>query len=232
MPILTGNTQARYQRPALNALIAQQHRLARNRSQPLQDRIEILQPNHAWTVVVRGTVLRGLKGDIIQGRKPRFNHGTVANVSFNRDVHGGRPFKDRHGKTYYKRTVVQWFCLKEEVIKPKSSYIIHFSETWSGQRFPYARDLNVVNKIYPNDDDNAPTLEKDGITRLVCTLKVDLEDVLHDHFENKLTREGTYYWELQYQLEMRFGEKDMEIELKVGGKSFGTVKAGFEAEQV
>lgn len=228
---LLERAQARYQGQMLDSLIFPQKRNKRDVSEPIQDRIEILQPNHAWTAVVRGAVLRGLEGDIIRGRKSRYNYGTVANVVFDRHTHGGRPFKDRHERVYYKRNVMQWFLKRGDVVRPNSTYRMNFSETWGGQRFPYARDLNVVNKVYANADDLAPTYWKETSMRLVCVLNVDLEQVPCDYFDNKQTDEGTFYWDLQYQLEMRFGDRELEFELKIGDESFGTVKAEFEAEQ-
>ena len=49
--------------------------------------VEVLQPMHAWTAVVRGAVLRGLEGSMVVSRRARFHYGTSYATVFDPDKH-------------------------------------------------------------------------------------------------------------------------------------------------
>lgn len=75
--------------------------------------IEVLQPLHAWTAVVRGAVLRGIEGSLVEKRRSRFNYGTSYATVFDEEKH---PISDRYWSPLWERWMVsdrmQWHVHK------------------------------------------------------------------------------------------------------------------------
>jgi len=78
-----------------------------------QSGIEILQPMHAWTAVVRGAALRGVEGSVVEKRRSRFAYGTSYATVFDESKH---PASDRYWSPLWERWMVsdrmQWHIAK------------------------------------------------------------------------------------------------------------------------
>lgn len=79
----------------------------------LQQSVEVLQPLHAWTAVVRGAVVRGVEGTVVDKRKSRFHYGTSYATVFDEQKH---PMSDRYWSPLWERWMVsdrmQWHISK------------------------------------------------------------------------------------------------------------------------
>jgi molecular chaperone DnaK (HSP70) len=75
--------------------------------------VEVLQPLHAWTAVVRGAVLRGIEGSLVEKRRSRWHYGTSYATVFDEAVH---PVGDRYWSPLWERWMVsdrmQWHVHK------------------------------------------------------------------------------------------------------------------------
>jgi len=75
--------------------------------------VEIYQPIHAWTAVVRGAVLRGLEGNMVISRRSRWHYGTSYATVFDDTKH---PMSDRYWSPLWERWMVsdrmQWHIAK------------------------------------------------------------------------------------------------------------------------
>ena len=75
--------------------------------------VEVLQPLHAWTAVVRGAVLRGIEGSLVEKRRSRWHYGTSYATVFDEAVH---PIGDRYWSPLWERWMVsdrmQWHVNK------------------------------------------------------------------------------------------------------------------------
>lgn len=75
--------------------------------------IEILQPLHAWTAVVRGAALRGVEGSVVEKRRSRLSYGTSYATVFDEKKH---PASDRYWSPLWERWMVsdrmQWHIAK------------------------------------------------------------------------------------------------------------------------
>lgn len=75
--------------------------------------VEVLQPLHAWTAVVRGAVLRGIEGSLVEKRRSRWHYGTSYATVFDEAVH---PISDRYWSPLWERWMVsdrmQWHVHK------------------------------------------------------------------------------------------------------------------------
>ena len=85
------------------------HEVARASSQS----VEVLQPLHAWTAVVRGAVLRGAEGSMVEKRRSRWHYGTSYATVFDESRH---PISDRYWSPLWERWMVsdrmQWHVSK------------------------------------------------------------------------------------------------------------------------
>jgi molecular chaperone DnaK (HSP70) len=74
-----------------------------------QTSIEILQPLHAWTAVVRGAALRGIEGSVVDKRRSRYAYGTSYATVFDESKHSDT---DRYWSPLWERWMVsdrmQW----------------------------------------------------------------------------------------------------------------------------
>jgi hypothetical protein len=78
-----------------------------------QPGIEILQPLHAWTAVVRGAALRGVEGSVVEKRISRLAYGTSYATVFDAKKH---PASDRYWSPLWEKWMVsdrmQWHVTK------------------------------------------------------------------------------------------------------------------------
>ncbi|KAK1060009.1 hypothetical protein LTR74_012230, partial [Friedmanniomyces endolithicus] len=65
-----------------------------------QQSVEVLQPLHAWTAVVRGAVLRGMEGSMVEKRRSRWHYGTSYATVFDEKKH---PVEDRYWSPLWER---------------------------------------------------------------------------------------------------------------------------------
>lgn len=81
-----------------------------------QQAVEVLQPLHAWTAVVRGACVRGLEGSLVEKRRSRWHYGTSYATVFDETKH---PMSDRYWSPLWERWMVsdrmQWHISKVSV---------------------------------------------------------------------------------------------------------------------
>ena len=66
-----------------------------------------------WTAVVRGAVMRGLEGEMVQIRKVTRNYGASSSVPFKEGFHPKEDgFIDRHDGEYKCRDQIKWYIRK------------------------------------------------------------------------------------------------------------------------
>lgn len=192
--------------------------------------IEILQPMDAWTAVVQGAVLRGLEGAFVTKRRSRYSYGTSSVDYYDIKQHLGHSrFLDRHEKRHMTRGLMQWFVKRGDTIESNAVFKLDFQQTWGGgKRLPIARLRVVENELFSSADDEVPRFFDPKGMRRVCTLPVDLMKVPDEHIVSKTNERGGKYWELNYQLEMKFFDSRMAFILKVGNKDYGRVYANYD----
>lgn len=82
-------------------------------AQATQSSVEVLQPLHAWTAVVRGAVIRGIEGSLVETRRSRWHYGTSYATVFDETKH---PVSDRYWSPLWERWMVsdrmQWHVKK------------------------------------------------------------------------------------------------------------------------
>lgn len=78
-----------------------------------QESVQVLQPIHAWTAVVRGAVIRGMEGSVVEKRRSRWHYGTSYATVWDDRRH---PVEDRYWSPLWERWMVadrmQWHISK------------------------------------------------------------------------------------------------------------------------
>lgn len=207
--------------------------------------IEIYQPIHAWTAVVRGAVLRGLEGNMVISRRSRWHYGTSYATVFDEAKH---PISDRYWSPLWERWMVsdrmQWHIAKVTLYfyhprcTTRVTELTHY-ESQGAQvsesrpiSFHYTRNFRPGQSLVVEDDliacdaDVAPdSLTKELIN--VCTLTTDLNTVPKSLFTRLTTTKGVEFDNLDFTLDMRCQSAGLVFELKVDGVRYGAVEAKF-----
>lgn len=203
--------------------------------------VEVLQPMHAWTAVVRGAVLRGVEGSLVEKRRSRWHYGTSYATVFDDSKH---PVEDRYWSPLWERWMVsdrmQWHIAKVSPQTPMPRTHLHFTDNPQGTpvsadtpiSFHYTRNFRPGQSLIVEDDligcdsDTAP----DAFTKSlisVCTLTTDLNAVPKSLFTRLTTTKGIEFDNLDFELHMKIESADLVFELRVDGVQYGTVLADF-----
>ncbi|KAK5135987.1 hypothetical protein LTR08_004241 [Meristemomyces frigidus] len=187
-----------------------------------QPSVEVLQPLHAWTAVVRGAVLRGVEGSLVEKRRSRCHYGTSYATVFEESKH---PVDDRYWSPLWERWMVsdrmQWHIAKGTPISADQPISFHYT-----RNFRPGQSLVVEDDLIGCDADTAPDAYSKSLTS-VCTLTTDLNAVPKSLFTRLTTTKGIEFDNLDFELHMKIESANLVFELRVDGVKYGTVLADF-----
>ncbi|EME87872.1 uncharacterized protein MYCFIDRAFT_129552 [Pseudocercospora fijiensis CIRAD86] len=193
-------------------------------AQAPQQAVEVLQPLHAWTAVVRGACVRGLEGSLVEKRRSRWHYGTSYATVFDETKH---PLSDRYWSPLWERWMVsdrmQWHIAKGTPISADQPISFHYT-----RNFRPGQSLIVEDDLIACEDDEAPDA-CGGIQSLVnvCTLITDLNAVPKGLFTRLTTTKGIEFDNLDFELHMKIESASLVFELRVDGVKYGAVQAEF-----
>ncbi|KAK4548057.1 hypothetical protein LTR36_010777 [Oleoguttula mirabilis] len=187
-----------------------------------QQSVEVLQPLHAWTAVVRGAVLRGVEGSLVEKRRSRWHYGTSYATVFDDSKH---PVEDRYWSPLWERWMVsdrmQWHIAKGTPISADTPISFHYT-----RNFRPGQSLVVEDDLIGCDSDSAPDAFTQSLIN-VCTLTTDLNAVPKSLFTRLTTTKGIEFDNLDFELHMKIESANLVFELRVDGVKYGTVLADF-----
>ncbi|GAB7329544.1 hypothetical protein MBLNU13_g01308t2 [Cladosporium sp. NU13] len=188
-----------------------------------QPGIEILQPLHAWTAVVRGAALRGVEGSVVEKRRSRLAYGTSYATVFDEKKH---PASDRYWSPLWERWMVsdrmQWHIAKGAPISSDEPISFHYT-----RNFRPGQSLIVEDDLIACEEDNAPDAYNKNLVS-VCKLKTDLSAVPQSLFTTLTTSKGQEFSNLDFELHMKIQSANLVFELIVDGVKYGSVQAEFQ----
>jgi hypothetical protein len=193
-------------------------------STPPPRRIEVVQPLHAWTAVVRGACLRGLEGGIVVNRRSRWHYGTSYATVFDETKH---PIGDRYWSPLWERWMVcdrlSWHIAKGSRVSEHTAISLHYT-----RNFRYGASLLVEDELIACAEDVAPDAWTKALIP-VCTLRTDLSAVPKHLFTRFRTSgpNGVEFENLDFTLDMIISSADILFELKVDGIRYGQVTTEF-----
>jgi len=189
-------------------------------------RIEIMQPRHAWTAVARGAVLRGLEGaDIVLSRKSRRHYGVINVTRYNPSLHrSSDKFRDKLEGAWKVDNRISWFIKKEQTCSSGEPILLpFFSNYHSSTGCTQTCDLMVC------DEDSAPGVYTEGSTYRNCRLVVNLENVPTRFWRAFTNPKGTSYKRLSYVLGMQIESGGLRFDFRVDNVVYGDVVVEFDS---
>ncbi|GAB7360509.1 hypothetical protein MBLNU230_g8459t1 [Neophaeotheca triangularis] len=184
--------------------------------------VEVLQPMNAWTSVVRGAVLKGVEGNMVEKRRSRWHYGTSYATVFDEAKH---PVSDRYWSPLWERWMVsdrmQWHIAKGTPISSETPISFHYT-----RNFRPGQSLVVEDDLIGTDLDEPPDAYSKSLTD-VCTLTTDLNAVPKTLFTRLTTTKGVEFDNLDFELHMKIESANLVFELRVDGVKYGSVKADF-----
>ncbi|KAK4637887.1 Heat shock protein 12A [Fulvia fulva] len=187
-----------------------------------QQSVEVLQPLHAWTAVVRGAVLRGVEGSLVEKRRSRWHYGTSYATVFDEAKH---PMSDRYWSPLWERWMVadrmQWHISKGTPISADQPISFHYT-----RNFRPGQSLVVEDDLIGCESDAAPDAWNKDLIK-VCTLTTDLNAVPKGLFTRLTTTKSVEFDNLDFELHMMIKSANLVFELRVDGIKYGEVKADF-----
>ncbi|KXT06443.1 hypothetical protein AC578_6080 [Pseudocercospora eumusae] len=189
-----------------------------------QHAVEVLQPLHAWTAVVRGACVRGLEGSLVEKRRSRWHYGTSYATVFDESKHA---MSDRYWSPLWERWMVsdrmQWHIAKGTPISADQPISFHYT-----RNFRPGQSLVVEDDLIACEDDEAPDACGDMQSLInVCTLTTDLNAVPKGLFTRLTTTKGIEFDNLDFELHMKIESASLVFELRVDGVKYGAVQAEF-----
>lgn len=161
----------------------------------------VLQPANAWTAVVRGAVLASLRKKVVLSRKARRHYGIVCNSLFDATKHPERlKYWSSKSETWRANEQLSWHIERDADLPTDQPILITFySSWWHHEGWPDSVSLRII-----VSDALHPPVEFDPSreTRVLCRLKVDLENVPRHLFEECTNSKGLLYRTLYYKVGM------------------------------
>ncbi|KAI7390590.1 actin-like ATPase domain-containing protein [Hortaea werneckii] len=185
--------------------------------------IEVLQPVHARTAVVRGAVLRGLEGkELVLSRKARRHYGVVVNRPFDEKVHSDSvKYWDDFESCWKAKDQMRWYIRKGDTIPSDAPVLFSFYRCFELNDRKEANHALIV-----CDDDNAPS-QCEASTRSICVMQSDLEDVPAHLWRWKRSSKGPYK-KLSFEMGMQIQSGGLRFDLRVDNVTYGKVTTAFD----
>ncbi|KAI5209900.1 hypothetical protein E4T39_00616 [Aureobasidium subglaciale] len=186
----------------------------------------ILQPENAWTAVVRGAVISGLEKDLMVSRKARRNYGVVISCTHDADLHS---LKNKYWCSVFSESrassQIKWCIETGQNMPANEPVLFHFSHTWDlDHGYPTSVCPNIIVSDLPEAADE---FEKSFETRTLCRLMTYLKDVPRKHIKVR-TKKGTKHRRLNYVIGLQVASGSLEFDLRVDGIVYGKVKADYD----
>ncbi|KAI5791964.1 hypothetical protein EDC01DRAFT_788326 [Geopyxis carbonaria] len=186
--------------------------------------IPIMQPRNAWTAVVRGAIIRGLAGPVIQTRLSRRHYGVVHDARYDAAKHAEaeRVWHELRCE-WVVRNRVQWYIRRGT--PTRDSRVISF---------PFYRTINARDvvgeahrlrtELWVCDDVEAPEKRGPGVRKLCSMVS---EPVSVDRFVKMRNEKGAVFYRVDYSLDMTVTGGNVVYEMSLEAKG----RAGAEGEE-
>lgn len=189
-------------------------------------RFVIMQPENAWTAVVRGAVLSNLEGRLVASRKARRHYGINASDIWDVSKHSlENKYWDKVEGEWRADNQISWHIKRDQDLPVSHATLFEFYRTWDLEEgYPDSIHTSIV----VSDAENAPSEYKQTTqTRVLCKFDANIDDVPRTLFKRRSTK-GNKYRELTYQIGMIVNSGNLEFDLRVDNKIYGSIKAKYE----
>ena len=190
-----------------------------------QNRISVIQPNHAWQAVIRGALRKGLSlyapertaHVYIKARRARKHYGHEVASEYRDDRHSSisnRKWWDSYTGVWRVHTLA-WFIkrvgceglvcsnwadlLQGDAVSEDDTFYKRFSMTKAVEE---GRPNSIRTEIYvDNQSVEAPLLRSNQNVNLLCVLEADLSRIPEEELDRERGRDGQMYYVLEFLIE-------------------------------
>ncbi|EPS43127.1 hypothetical protein H072_2875 [Dactylellina haptotyla CBS 200.50] len=185
-------------------------------------KIEIINPDDAWSAVSRGAVLRGLEGSLVTNRRCRRNYGTRINTVFDPTMHHDEDaFYSTDTGMKMARNQVSWIVEKGADTDSNTRFKLK-----CGTTFQKGEKLRRGATLVASDLDVAPYSYRDRSVHDLCFLMADLSMVPEAEFD-EVNINGQACLSAEFTIEMAFESAEIKFQLYFKDQCYGQVKTTF-----
>ena len=190
--------------------------------------LEVLQPAHAWTAVVRGAVLRGLEGaEVVTNRKARRHYGVECWEPYNSRIHPASSKKwDDLEQCWRAEKRMMWVIKKGDTLSSTAPILVSFYASFTENQ---TKTMDV--ELIVCNEDKAPaglSRGRKSTTKTLCTADVNLQGVPARLWSVRVNPTGLRYHVLTFQIGMQVESGSLRFDVRVDGVVYGEVFAKFE----
>lgn len=132
-------------------------------------------------------------------------------------------FDERHRA----RGAVTWFINKGQIVANSKTTSLEFCRCFKKEEFMQMGEMIFYETLISCSDDGVGAMFEDRYNE-VCKLEADLSQVPKHKYEKGFTSEGATFYQLNFFLDMVVESATLSFTLRVGNKTYGSVKADFE----
>ncbi|KAK5056031.1 hypothetical protein LTR84_012582 [Exophiala bonariae] len=197
------------------------------------DAVEVLQPPHGWTAVVRGALIRALNEDVpgisritLASRIARKAYGIRIASSFIGGAHESHrkfwnPFWGR-----YDVTTMKWFTEQGDEIDQEKPLVAHFLSTQLISGGPLNEHSVRLYSFSSRSNAKAPLYPCGDMSRLV-KLTANLSSISTTLIPTKVGADGLPYYYLSFEIKVKFFSAHTEYSLWYKNKEYGKVNSEY-----
>ncbi|MCJ1470578.1 hypothetical protein MMC07_009224 [Pseudocyphellaria aurata] len=195
--------------------------------------IKVMQSPNGWTAVVRGALMKGLAMTSpnsapvrVSGRSARKHYGVCSYKSFDVTIHEeSRKYLNPVTNSYTIDTM-DWFVKKGQTVREDEPLRLWYGThhlVWGEKPTEISCSVYVCADPY---NDGPPIYMNSNVFGLV-ELKADLSVVPADKFSHTVSRDGNYFYRIDFQIEVTFFSAYTKYELIHDGINYGAVTAEY-----
>ncbi|KAF2103534.1 hypothetical protein NA57DRAFT_53054 [Rhizodiscina lignyota] len=190
--------------------------------------IQVIQPNDAWSAIVRGAVLSKLPQEaLVVSSVAERHYGVSAGAEWDYYRDKGREnekFWDKYEEVYRIRTLA-WYIHKHDDLKRSRHIKFPFHNTFSLD--PQLKEYKQMYMLQMCASDTAPVHSTKEI-KTCCLLKIDLSVVDKDMVQKvQRASDGRWYLRIDFNLIVKIEGARMVFTFECGGKEYGAVEAEY-----
>ncbi|KAI9882584.1 MAG: hypothetical protein M1823_005673 [Watsoniomyces obsoletus] len=187
--------------------------------QSLHPKIQVIQPEDAWSAVVKGAVLSELpqEAHIISTVATR-HYGVEQSSDYNAREDLGQP-------TWRDSFTNKLKVSKGDDLKRDQKVIFPFCRSVEANYNP--DDLIFHDKLMHSEAIRPVKYPTSGITKVNCSMMSDLSKVPRKHFVRRTAYDGRPYYDIHFDLVVRLQSAVMTFSLESNGEELGSVEANY-----
>lgn len=184
--------------------------------------ITILQPPDAWTAVVRGAILRALRGTTVSAHMSRQSYGIVHSARWDPNAH---PVSSREWHSlrneWVVRDLMQWYIHRGDISTPATVLSFPFYRTLKESEVTGPTHV-LRTELWVCDSPSSPPALRDASVRKLCVMKSAPVPV--ERFIKTRNAAGKVFYRVDYSLDMAVVGGVVVYEMSMAGKGKGKEK--------